>query len=186
MNIKEVIEKYIELSMQKESIERIIGNSRVSIEELKIKADGAFYSKDHEAEKKYDNSIDYYRSVIVKNIDKLSKVSSDLRQMDQRYNNMASNMDGSALIEVATSIRDKETANKILIGQLEEKREYVLAEGNKAYENGDLNKENGFDKIHKECIAEIDKLTTQNRYYESFVIDLSYRSGKYMGSGLSK
>lgn len=190
MDIMNIIDKYVEISVKRQRVENSISHIDQSIWHTKIKGEGAFREHDFKLEEEYNKANDYYKQMR-ENLDKeLAQVMQELENIHQIYlqkiDSMSKDEIEDASVQCSLKIDEK---NKIM-EELSEKREFAIQKGNEAFKNHNYTDEQKYNEIAVESYKEVENIKTSLIYYNSFVYNLNYnkeiKEQKIESSGFSK
>ena len=176
MNIIFLIEKHIELCVRRENLDRAIKNSSDSYQYAKVEGDLAYYAKDYESEKRYNDSARYYK-------DEQNKAEREVAQLDQllnisyqNYNDEVEKIDATKLSDAAMILTIKKEEAQRRIQVLSERRTWAISKGDVAFVEKNYDEEKEYNHISLECYMEIQRIKPLIYYYDKFIKDLNYRA----------
>ena len=178
MELITIIDKYIELSIRRDNLNRAIQNEKDGYAYAKIEGDMAFYEKNYESEAGYNTSARMHRERQASAEKELSQVIQLLEFTHQTYIAVVSGMDSIQLKELAITMSVRKEDAERQIEELSQRREWARANGDVAFANHNFESEQEYNKISSECYLEIGKVKQLLNYYKSFANDLNFRANK--------
>lgn len=178
MDLITVIDKYIEISIRRDNLNKTIESEKDGYAYAKIEGDMAFSEGDYERESGYNTSAIMHKERQASAEKELEQVAQLLEFTHQTYISAVSSMDSIQLKEAAItmSVRKKDIERQI--EELSQRREWARLQGDKAFASHNFQEEQEYNKISSECYFEINKVEPKIRYYQSFANDLDFRADK--------
>ena len=185
MDIITIIEKYVELSVRSDALKKTIKDSKDFYTYAKIEGDMAFYEKDYELEKSYNNSARYHIETQGKAENDLAKVDELLAFVHNAYKEAVQSLNGIELKETAITIESKKADIERQIEALSQRRNWATSKGDVAFASHNFQEEQEYNRISSECYFEIERMKPMLYYYSLFVNDLKHsadrKNNQYLG-----
>ena len=187
MNIINIIENCIELSIRRDRINNTIENSKRYYYYAKVEGDMAFNRKDYEMEKAYNNSARGYIETQDKAEKELTQISQLLDTAYENYNNEIQILNENQLSNAIMILTLKKEEIERKIQELTEHRQLASSKGDIVFANANYEEEKKYNEISLKCYLEIEKLKILFKYYNKFINDLNYyMNNRYGSNGHSK
>ncbi len=178
MNIVSLIEKYIELSIKRDNLNKIIEDAEKKYNYEIVEGDMAFYLKDYKIEKGYNESAR-------RNMEIRDQAKKDLYQVEQlltptheTYMKSIQSLDENQLKEALIALSIKKTDIERLNEELINRRNWAESKGEESFNNHNIKEEQEYNHIYSDCYYKIKKNDQLIRYYESFVNNFNYYINK--------
>ena len=178
MDIIDIIEKYIELSVRRDNLKNTIENSKRNYAYAKIEGDMAYNEKDYKAEKSYNDSARSSIMLQEQSEKELAQVEQLLEFTHQKYEEKVRSLNELELNEALVTMSVKKSELERHITELSQRRSWAISKGDAAYANRNYDEEREYNHISSECFSEIERLKPTLHYYEAFVNDLNNRLNK--------
>lgn len=184
MDIIDIIDRHIELSVRRDNLYNTIENSKRYYDGATIEGDMAFHAKDYKLEQQYNNSA---RNEI-ENQHKAEKDFAQIKQLlelsYQTYTEAVESLNGEQLREASITISAKKGNAERKIEKLSQRRNWANSKGDIAFSEHNHYDEQEYNRISLECYTEIERTKQTLYYYDFFANDLNYHNNKKVAQNL--
>lgn len=182
MDIMSIIDKYVEISVRVQKLQEEIESEKRGINYAQIEGDMAFYEKDYDLERRYNNSANWHKKNVTNAQHELSQAKQLLEFVHQKYEQAIETMDPIQIKETAIKVSAKKEEIERKIEQLSQRRSWAQSKGDDAFKNHNFNEEQEYNKISSDCYLEIERISPSLHYYNAFVANLDYRANQQFES----
>lgn len=175
MDIVNIIDKYVEISVKRKNVEKQISNMDEGILHSQIKSEDAFRERDFKLEEVYIKANTKYKQMRDNLEKELVQVIKELENIHQLYLQKVNSMSKNEIEEasVQCSLKINEIDNNY--EEISKRREFAIEKGSEAFKNHNYADEQKYNEIADESYKEMEKIKSSLYYYNSFVSDLNYK-----------
>ena len=182
MDIMSIIDRYVERSVRVQKLQEKIESENRGVNYAQIEGDMAFYEKDYDSEKRYNNFANWHKKNITNAQHELSQAKKILEFVHQQYEQTIETMDLIQIKETAIKVSAKKEEIERKIKHLSQRRKWAQHKGDDAFKNHNFNEEQEYNTISSDCYLEIEKISPSLHYYNAFILNLDYRANQQLES----
>ena len=172
MDIVEIIEKCIDLSIRSEELLEIIRNSKQGNQNALFRADVAYNSGNYEMEKVYDEEARKYKEEVETAEDELIQVEYSLKDMRNIYSGIIKTCTEDLLIYARDSINEKKKDFESKAKEYDDKKFEAKAQADEAYKNKEYGKEREYDMASEKYFIESRKCDIKSKKYQNYIFEI--------------
>ena len=172
MDIVEIIEKCIDLSIRSEELLEIIRNSKQGNQNALFRADVAYNSGNYEMEKVYDEEARKYKEEVETAEDELIQVEYSLKDMRNIYSGIIKTCTEDLLIYARDSITEKKKDFESKAKEYDDKKFEAKAQADEAYKNKEYGKEREYDMASEKYFIESRKCDIKSKKYQNYIFEI--------------
>lgn len=173
MDIITIIEKYIELSIRRDDLEKTINYCEKSMNYEEIEGDLAFREGNYKSEQSYNKAYRYNSVVKADAQNELDRVMQLLDVINKQYLESIKTLSVEKLKAAAVTMNVKTSDAEREKEELSTRKYYATNLCAKAIADKDSNAGQLYNKISSECYQSIEKINQTIFYYDSFIKDLN-------------
>ena len=138
----------------------------------------AYYDKDYELERMYNDSARSHREMKVSAEKELLQVQQLLAVTHAAYIDIVESLGVDQLKDAITILRVKKEETERTVKELTERKEWARLKGDNAYNERNYAEAKEYNKISSDCYLKIREIEPTIHYYEAFINNLNYHINK--------
>ena len=172
VDIIDVIEKYIELSVRRDNLNNAIHTDKKNYVYAIVEGDMAFSAGEYEREFGYNESAKKYIETSKKNEIILSQVRQLIYDVHRVYEELVSSGDLTQFNDALIALTFKKDELERRSEELSQRRNWAVKKGNVAFAEKRYEDETVYNQVARDCYLEVSRNSLLIPYYRSFIDDL--------------